>query len=365
MSVVIALLLILLALWVAGAVFLKGRDLTAFDHPADASGIQSFPDNGGPSEAHWEAVSAIRAFGQKAMGLSRKERLALMRSFMDEMGEQRTYESDFRPADAGGVPAEWVLAPGANARRRVLYLHGGAFIAGSPLSHRNITNRLAVITGGAVLAVDYRLMPEHRRADGIADCRAAYRWILENGPDGVASPEFLAVGGDSAGGNLALSLIAWVRDEGLRQPDAVVALSPTVDGTFASPSIAANVDTDIMLGPLFSVLLRIPQTIRRWMYVLENRFNPANPVVSPVFGDLSGLPPVLVQVSEAEMLLDDARRYVNKARAAGSPALVQSWPHMLHVWQMFYPEMPEARAAWDEIDRFLAAPRSVVSAPGA
>jgi epsilon-lactone hydrolase len=141
----------------------------------------------------------------------------------------------------------------------------------------------------------------------------------------------------------------------------VVALSPTVDSTFTSPSIVRNVKSDVMLGPLFRILLKIPAWIRRWHFVWESRFAPANPVVSPVFGDLSGLPPTLIQVSEAEMLLDDARRYVNKARAAGTRAIVQSWGHMLHVWQMFYPEVREAGEAWDEIRRFL---ESTHPAPG-
>ena len=140
-------------------------------------------------------------------------------------------------------------------------------------------------------------------------------------------------------------------------PDAVVAFSPTVDGTFSSPSIAANIETDVMLGPLFSMLLRIPPTIRRWFNLLEARIHPANPVVSPIFADLSNLPPTLIQVSEAEMLLDDARRYVFKARAGGSRAVVQSWAHMLHVWQLFYPEATEAGDAWEEVRKFVESTR--------
>jgi acetyl esterase/lipase len=365
-TILITLLIVFVILWLIALFVLRGEDLSRYDGPPDPAWARSFPGHEGPSKEHWEAVAAIEKFGLQALGLSRKERLKFMRKFMDDMGLQKEYESEFRPVEAAGVPAEWVLPPGADSRRRILYLHGGAFIAGSPVSHRNITNRFAVLAGAAVLAIDYRLMPEHRRIDGIEDCRAAYRWILENGPDGPAPLDYLAVAGDSAGGNLTLSLIAWVRDQGLRPPDAAVALSPTVDGTFSSPSIAANIESDIMLGPLFSFLMKIPKAIRRFMYVLENRFNPANPVVSPVFGELSGLPPTLIQVSEAEMLLDDARRYVNKARSAGSPASLQSWGHMLHVWQMFYPELPEARTAFEEIGRFLesADTRRGKDAPG-
>lgn len=148
-------------------------------------------------------------------------------------------------------------------------------------------------------------------------------------------------------------MAAWVRDEKLRAPDAVVALSPLSDSTYSSPSIRENLGTDYMLAPMFGRLLKIPTWILSWIFLLENRYRQANPLVSPVFGDLSGLPPILVQVSESEMLLDDARRYVNKARLAGSPARLQSWSGLLHVWQLFYPEVPEAREAWDQIGAFI------------
>lgn len=352
MSYLIAVVIFLVVLWAVSTFLFKGADLTPFDKPVEEA-CQSFPGHGGPSNGHWEAVAAIEQFGMDAMGLGRKQRLAFMRKFMDDMGQKRQYSAEFVPVDAGGVPAEWVLVPEADTSRRVLYIHGGAFIAGSPLSHRNVTSRYAEFCGAAVLAIDYRLMPEHRRQQGIDDCRTAYRWILDHGPNGPEPVSHLVISGDSAGGNLSLSLTAWVRDQGLRAPDAVVALSPTVDATFTSPSIITNIESDVMLGPLFSVLLKIPAVVRRWIFVLENRFNPANPVVSPVFGDLAGLPPTLIQVSEAEMLFDDARRYVNKARASGSPALVQSWGHMLHVWHIFYPEIREAGEAWNEIRKFV------------
>jgi acetyl esterase/lipase len=353
MSFLIAVLLIFIALWLVAILFLRGEDLEQYDRDDDSGAVRSFAGKNGPSEEHRKCVESIRAFGQQARGLSKQERLRFMRRFMEDMSEGREYAGEFVPVDAGGVPAEWVLAPGADPSKRVLYIHGGAFLAGSHRSHRNITNRFSEITGAAVLAIDYRLMPENRREDGIADCRAAYRWILENGPDGASPPAHLVVSGDSAGGNLVLSLVAWARDEGLRAADAVVAFSPSVDGAYSGPSIRSNVSSDIMLGPLFGPLLKIPQAIRAWLYLLEFRFNPANPIVSPVLGDLTNLPPTLIQVSEAEMLLDDARRYVRKARASGSPAVAQSWPHMLHVWQIFYPEVPEAEQAFQEVQLFL------------
>ena len=346
-------LLIFVILWLVAIVFMRGENLGQFDSSDDSDAVSSFTDKNGPSEEHGKIVESIRSFGEQARRMSRQEKVGSLRRFLEGISEGREHASEFVPVDADGVPAEWVLAPGADPLKRVLYIHGGAFMAGSHRSHRNITNRFSEITGAAVLAIDYRLMPENRRRDDIADCRTAYRWILENGPGGASPPAHLVVSGDSAGGNLTLSLVAWARDRGLRAADAVVAFSPTVDAVFSGPSIRSNVSSDIMLGPTFGPLLKIPQAIRAWLYLLQFRLNPANPVVSPVLGDLSDLPPTLIQVSEAEMLLDDARRYVRKARASGSPAVAQSWPHMLHVWQLFYPEMPEAEQAFHEVQLFL------------
>jgi len=129
----------------------------------------------------------------------------------------------------------------------------GKLISLGPLScsHRAITTHYARLIGGAVFALDYRLMPEHTRQAGIDDCRAAWRWLQDNGPREINFPKQLFISGDSAGANLALSLIAWIRDEGLRAPDAVVVLSPPTDCTFTSPSMKTNMATDHLLGPLF------------------------------------------------------------------------------------------------------------------
>jgi acetyl esterase/lipase len=292
--------------------------------------------------------------GGKLKGMSRKQLLQFTRDFMEDMPRGKSFPCEFIPVDVDGVPAEWVLAPGVDGSRRVLYIHGGAFIAGSPGSHRTITSRFSEVANAAVLAIDYRLMPENPRVQGIEDCRTAYRWILANGPVDKSPPSRLFVGGDSAGGNLSLVISAWVRDQKLRAPDAVIAMSPLTDSRYTGPSIRTNLLTDTMLGPLFGWLLKLPKIILAWLFVIENRIRPGNPEVSPVYGDLANLPPTLVQVSESEMLLDDARRYVNKARKAGSPVYLQSWAGLLHVWQIFYPDVPEAGQAWDCIDEFLA-----------
>jgi acetyl esterase/lipase len=337
--------------WAVAAFHLTGEDLSPFDRPTG----ERFSTGPEPSAEHRAVVASFAGLVEALRGVPRHRQIPVLRDWLDQAFADRRFDAGFTPADCAGVRGEWVLAPGADSARRTLYIHGGAFIIGSPKSHRTLTSRFSELTGGAVLAIDYRLMPEHPRMAGIADCRTAYRWMLENGPHGPEPARTVFVAGDSAGGNLALSLIAWVRDQGLRVPDAVVALSPATDSTFASPSLKANLHSDPMLGPMFGKLARVPRSLLLWFGWFQNRINPRDPVISPVYGDLSNLPPVLVHASEAEMLLDDSRRYVNRAQAAGSPVRLQTWSHVVHVWQIFNPELTEARDALEEIRKFLAA----------
>jgi len=340
---------LLAVLWAVARFYLQGADLSRFDRAAGAQ----FGRAATPSDEHRAVVASLAGVQDVLRGVPPWRHVPVLRRYMDEMFPHDDLPATFTPVDSAGVRGEWVLAPGANPRRRTLYIHGGAFTMGSPKSHRRLTSRFSAITGGAVFAVDYRLLPEHRRIDGIEDCRAAYRWLLDHGPQGPAPADRLWVAGDSAGGNLTLSLIAWVRDEGLRAPDAAVVFSPLTDATMASPSLATHRATDPMLGPQFGHLTRVPHAIMLWLGWWQNRMPPADPRVSPVHGDLSRLPPTLVQASEAEMLRDDARRYVNRASTAGSPVQLQTWAHMVHVWQLFHPELPEGAQALDEVHRFI------------
>ena len=340
---------VLVALILVTVTFLRGSDFSRYDSPPG----QSFDLGHDPSDEHDAVVASLGVGAGPIQRAPRRQRLGLMRQYMDSISDSQEFSAEFIPVEQLGGSAEWVIAPGADTGRRVLYLHGGAFIMGSPRSHRNITSRFSEVAGAAVLAIDYRLMPEHPRLAGIEDCRVAYRWLLENGPDGAVAPRRVFVGGDSAGGNLTLSLLAWIRDQGLRQPDAAVALSPATDTSMGSPSLKQNMETDAMLGPMFKGLSRVPKPLLWWMTLVQNRMTPRNPLISPIYGDLSGLPPTLVHASEHEMLFDDARRYVNRSREAGNDTRLQSWAHVVHVWHMFYPELSEARQAWDEIAEFL------------
>jgi monoterpene epsilon-lactone hydrolase len=342
-------LAVVVVLWLIQILYLRGPDLRAFDGPIG----QRRSINAQPSAEHQAVVASLGGIAGALKSVPRRQHLAWLRNYMDNAFPLADAAIRIAPVDVAGVPAEWVLAPNADPRRRLLYIHGGAWTMGSPKSHRRLTAKFSEVAHAAVLAIDYRLMPEHPRLAGIEDCRTAWRWMLDHGPDGVSPASAVFVAGDSAGGNLTLSLIAWVRDQGLRAPDAAVALSPATDASLGSPSLKGNIETDPMLGPLFKALAKIPRAMLLWFGWFQNRMRPSHPVISPVFGDLSGLPPLLVQASEAEMLIDDSRRYVNKASAAGSPVTLQTWPHMVHVWQLFHPELPEGREAFEEIGRFL------------
>ncbi len=350
-EVFLALLALLVLLWVVGVFYLRGPDLSAFDK----AGPPVDDREPAPSAEHAAVVASLGTVSQILKHTPRRQHLGVLRNYMDTVFVQDDKAARIIPVDAAGVKAEWVLAPNVDASRRLLYIHGGAYTMGSPKSHRRLTSKFSEVANAAVLSIDYRLMPEHPRMAGVEDSRTAYRWLLDNGPDGVSAPSAVFVAGDSAGGNLTLSLIAWVRDQGLRAPDAAVALSPATDGSLGSPSLKTNLATDPMLGPLFKSLTKIPRTGLLWGGWIANRVRPCDPVVSPVFGDLSNLPPLLVHASEAEMLLDDSRRYVNKALAAGSPVTLQTWHHMVHVWQIYHPELPEGREAFEEIGKFLRA----------
>lgn len=321
-------------------------DHSSYDHPEHTCHHRR-----SESEEHKEAVRLVLEGHHQNKGVGHKELLPRLRKQMDERGVSFVLEAEVLPVQLGALHAEWVCAPGVDTRRRVLYVHGGAYRVGSPKSHRLITSRLSQVSNAAVLAVDYRLMPEHSRMAGLEDCRQAYRWILEHGPEGQSCVDILIIAGDSSGGNMVLSLVAWARDSKYRAADAVVAFSPQTDLTLSSPSLVTNIDTDTMQGESFGPIVKAPKLFG-WMFsFMMHKVRLTNPVFSPLLGDLSGLPPTLLQVSKEEMFLDDSIRYVNKANVHGSVAHVQIWPHMMHVWQAF--EIPEAEQAFEEVGDFL------------
>lgn len=334
---------------------LSGEDLSKYDGAALPPTIKRDPNSKGLREVHDYLVENF--IKPAAASGSAKDKLTAKRKRFDQIGLTRDFDCTFRDDVARigkiSVPGEWTLPEGCDPSRRILYLHGGAHMVGSALSHRPIITNMANRTGCAVFAPNYRLLPENPRMAGVEDCRAAYEWICQNGPDGRSKAKSLAIGGDSAGGNLVLSVINWARDEKKRAADAVFAISPATDSTLTSPSLHENFKTDIMLQPLAEPIQKLPHAVLLWATWRGNRISPANPAVSPVFANLEKLPPTLVHVSKAEMLLDDARRYTAKRIAQGSPAEIEIWEHMPHVWHAFDRMLPEAHEAMDNIAAFL------------
>ncbi|HSO19354.1 MAG TPA: alpha/beta hydrolase [Desulfosarcina sp.] len=242
------------------------------------------------------------------------------------------------------IPAEWVVSDDADPDRRILYIHGGSWISGSPAGYRAFVSRISRAAGAAVLVVDYRLAPEHRFPAGLEDCVRAYQWMRQNGPDGARPAATAFLMGDSAGGNLALATLLNVRDAGLPLPSAAIAVSPAIDFTCTSPSLVSRASVDPIINPKVLPAL-IP------IYLGEHT-DPAHPYASPLFGDYTGMPPILLQVGDFEVLLDDSRRLAERAAGQGCDVTLQIWDGMPHVFQGFAPFLPEASEALEKIGEF-------------
>lgn len=240
---------------------------------------------------------------------------------------------------AGGVPADWVRAPGADRERALLYFHGGGYIIGSRNSHRELASRLSRAAGLPVLLPEYRLAPEAPYPAAVDDAVASYRWLLEQGLDASR----LAIGGDSAGGGLTLSCLISLRDAGLPLPAAAVLLSPWVDLACTGDSAKPGAVSDPVCR-----LAELQEMAE--LYAGDRR---SEPLASPLGADLHGLPPLLVQVGTAEVLLDDAVRVTEKLRAAGVPVELEQGQDLMHVYQQFAATSPEAAAAVERLGAFI------------
>lgn len=247
-------------------------------------------------------------------------------------------------ADLGGLKAEWMLADGASSALSsapvLLYFHGGGYVIGSALSHRHITGELARLTRGRVLSVEYALAPEQPFPAAVSDGVKAYRWLLDRGH----APAAIAIGGDSAGGGLTAATLIAARDQGLPMPAGAVLLSPWTDLTCDTETYRTREASDPMIAP---------DGIREMANLYLAGADPRNPLASPNFADLSGLPPLLIHVGSEEVLLQDARGLAERARAAGVDARLEVWDRMFHVWHAFYQMLEEGEAALRKVAAFL------------
>jgi monoterpene epsilon-lactone hydrolase len=260
----------------------------------------------------------------------------------------------FSQATLGGVAGEWA-EPKKDAAGclTLLYLHGGGYVAMSARTHRAITARFA-LRGFRVFAANYRLAPEYKFPAAVDDVTAVWRALRAQ----VDGP--IVVAGDSAGGGLSVALLLNLRDQGERGPDAACLFSPWTDLAATGGSLRDNRDRDPML---------VSDGMQTFATAYVGEADPRTPLVSPIYGDLTGLPPLLIFVGDTEILLDDAKRLAERARSAGVAADLRVYPDMPHVWPFLSAILPEGRRALDEAAAFLqsaaghAVPKSSVTSP--
>ena len=239
-----------------------------------------------------------------------------------------------------GVPAEWISAPESQDGRVVLYLHGGGYLFGSARTHRVMLAHLARAAKARVLALDYRLAPEIPFPAPVEDSVSAYRWLLSQG----IAPEKMVIGGDSAGGGLTVAALVALRHVGEPMPAAGVCISPWADMEATGQSYTTNAEADPSVSK---------ENILKIAEVYMDGKNPKAPLASPIHADLTGLPPLLLQVGGIEVLLDDSIMLKSRAKEAGVPVEMEVWDDMPHVWHHFAPILPEAHKAIARIGEFV------------
>ncbi len=278
----------------------------------------------------------------KAQPIAQAPSLQQMRDGFEQMGNLFPVDADVKreAVSAGGVKSEWVSAPGADPARAILYLHGGGYVIGSINTHRALAARLSRASKARVLMIDYRLAPEHPHPAAVDDAVAAYRWMLSQG----LKASRIALAGDSAGGGLTVAALVAIRDARLPTPAAGACLSPWVDleGIGESMTTKAGVDPMVQKAGLLEMAKAY----------LGGK-DPRTPLAAPLYADLSGLPPLLIQVGTAETLLDDASRLTERARKAGVSVTYEPWENMIHVWQLFAPMLDEGQQALERIGAFV------------
>ena len=241
--------------------------------------------------------------------------------------------------DADGVPAEWIEVAGVARDKVFLFIHGGGYYRGSVAATRSTAARISKATGMRCLSIDYRLAPEDPFPAGVDDTYAAYKWLLGQGVDASQ----IVVGGVSAGGGLTMALLLKLKDEGDPLPAAAVPMSAWTDLTQSGDSMQSKSDEDVVISKAY--------LDRMAGYYLDGA-GAKTPLASPLFGDLKGLPPLLIQVGSAETLLDDSARLAEAAKAAGVIVEYEAWEDMFHGWHMSAHILDEGQQAIESIGRY-------------
>jgi epsilon-lactone hydrolase len=264
----------------------------------------------------------------------RSDDILRRRRDFDARGREYKLPADVavEPVTANGVKSEWTATPDADRSKAVLYLHGGGYVIGSLDSHRHLAAEAGRAARARTLAIDYRLAPEHPFPAAVDDAVAAYRFLLASGVQSGG----ITIAGDSAGGGLVVAAMLAIRDAGLAQPACGWAISPWVDMEAIGDSMTGKAATD-------------PTVQKAGIIDMAKQYlggaDPRTPLAAPIYGDLRGLAPLLIQVGAAETLLDDAIRLAQVAGAADVAVDLQIWPEMIHVWHLYYPELSAGRRA--------------------
>jgi monoterpene epsilon-lactone hydrolase len=276
-------------------------------------------------------LAALRA---KLAARPRSDDYRQRRRDIDARGREYGIPADVaaEPVSANGVPAEWTVTPGADRDAALLYLHGGGYVIGSLDSHRHLVAEAGRALGVAALALDYRLAPEHPFPAAVEDAVSGYRYLLVRG----IAPGRIVIAGDSAGGGLVVAAMLAIRESGLEQPGAGWCISPWVD----MEAIGESMDSRAAIDPMVQ-----KAGILDMAGLYLNGADPRAPLAAPIYADLRGLAPLLIQVGAAETLLDDAIRLARAVGAADVRVDLQIWPEMVHVWSLFHPELDAGRRA--------------------
>jgi monoterpene epsilon-lactone hydrolase len=278
-----------------------------------------------PEIAELRAVIAARP---------RATEIAQMRLDSDARGRAFGLPSDVtvQPVMANGVKAEWTSTPDADPASAVLYLHGGGYVICSLDSHRHLAAEVGRASGARTLAIDYRLAPEHPFPAAVEDTVASYRYLLDSG----IQPKRIALAGDSAGGGLVVGALLAIREAGLPLPACAWCISPWVDMEALGKSFIDRAAADP------TVQKATIQMMAQW-YLGDA--DPRHPHAAPIYGDLRGFPPLLIQVGAAEVLLDDSIALARRAGAADVVVDLQIWPEMIHIWHLYFPMLSAGRRA--------------------
>ena len=243
--------------------------------------------------------------------------------------------------DVNGVSAVWISTPEAVEENVVLYFHGGGYVFGSINTHKEFMSRISRVSNSRVLLIDYRRAPENPFPAALEDAITAYKWLIDS--EGI-KPENLIIGGESAGGGLTLATLLKLRDTGIPLPAAALLLSPWADLDMTGETIRTKARVDPLANPSDLFFLAS-------LYVGED--DPKNPYISPLYGDLKGLSPMIIQVGSSEILLSDAERIAERAKAADVDVILDIWEDMIHMFQMFALWSPEGQKATEKLGKYI------------